>query len=83
MGGHRELQGATYGGEKEGGTDELKHVAGMFKDKGTMADIGEAWEARQSKKREGTKRFKTVKVAGVGDVNVLNDNDYEMGQVPY
>ena len=76
----RELQGATYGGKDKVGGGGIEHLGGMFKEAGTVADISAAWEELQRSKRTSKARFSTVKVAGVGEVNVLNENDYEIGQ---
>lgn len=72
----RELQGATYGGEKEqptlgGGLGGLRDLEGLLGAGGggsgpsTLADIDEQWRALQQGKRQGKARFSTVKVAGV------------------
>ena len=79
----RQLQGATYGDEAggakpKGENRDLKHLGAMFGG-GTIADIGEAWETLSKSKRSHKSRMSTVKVAGVGDVQVLRENDYEMG----
>ena len=57
---------------------DLANLEGMLGG-GTMADIADAWEAIAKSKRQSKSRFNTVKVAGVGEVQVLRENDYEMG----
>ena len=84
----RELQGSVYGDEKAeqsgGGSSgpskaQLSSVAGMLGG-GTLADINDAWEAIASSKREAKSRLRMEKVAGVGEVAVLRENDYCMGE---
>jgi len=82
----RALQGCSYGESgsqsKPGsaaGASDIESLAGMLGG-GTIADINDAWEKVSNGKRKGKSRMSTVKVAGVGEVNVLRDNDYCMGE---
>ena len=80
----RELQGSVYGDTSA--TDsagpsrqQLESVAGLMGG-GTLADIQAAWEGIASGKRVAKSRLKTEHVAGVGNVQVLHENDYCMGE---
>ena len=45
-----------------------------------MADIADAWEAIARSKRQSKSRMTSVHVTGVGQVQVLRENDYAMGE---
>ena len=57
---------------------DLQSVAAMLGG-GTLADIGEQWEALRNNKRASKSRLTSTYVDGVGQVTVLRENDYGMG----
>jgi len=79
----RELQGESFGEKKEKDKSAVRDLEGMLSGGGgasTLADIDEQWRAVQQNKRQHKSRMSTVHVVGVGKVQVLNENDYEMGE---
>ena len=68
----RKLQGETYG-------DAAAEPKDFRTCKASMADIGAEWQQARGK-RQSKSRFTTERVAGVGEVNVLRENDYGLGE---
>ena len=79
----RELQGQSFGEKKEKDKSAVRDLEGLLSGGGgpsTLADIDEQWRQVQQNKRVHKSRMSTVHVTGVGKVQVLNENDYEMGE---
>ena len=79
----RELQGQSFGETKEKDKSAVRDLEGLLSGGGgpsTLADIDEQWRQVQQNKRQHKSRMSTVHVTGVGKVQVLNENDYEMGE---
>ena len=81
----RELQGQRFGEDKdkEKAKSAMRDLEGLLSGGGgpsTLADIDEQWRQVQQGKRQQKSRMSTVHVAGVGKVDVLNENDYAMGE---
>jgi len=79
----RELQGESFGEKNEKDKSAVRDLEGLLSGGGgpsTLADIDEQWRQVQQNKRKQKSRMSTVHVTGVGKVQVLNENDYEMGE---
>jgi len=79
----RELQGASYGEGNARKPCDLKHLEGLLNDGsggGTFADISDEWARVRNGKRAKKARLTTEWVTGVGEVSVLTENNYCMGE---
>jgi len=78
----RELKGRTYGEVPDKAITEVLNLAGVLgPNVGGSTDIYSEWQALQEGKKRARKgRMEKMHVVGVGEVNVLRENNYEMGQ---
>jgi len=79
----RQLGGVTYGqGSEHAGPAAVRDLEAVLGSaNGGSGDINAEWEALQAgKKREKKGRFETQWVKGVGEVAVLRENNYTMGE---